>query len=108
MYQLFGNYFIHVISNLELISLHLLNTVGDFCKQKSGSCSKLIEFIQKNLKWLKYKIENNHDDPYWYHVHLTFCQFHGLYNGFIGNKFYGKENILDLMLNNIEPYLTLM
>ena len=52
----------------DLISLHLLNTVGDFCQDESPECSKLISFLTHNFKWIHEKIEKHPDDPYWHQV----------------------------------------
>lgn len=93
----------------DLISLHLLNTVGDFCKDSSESCIKLIEFLKSNFKWLKKKIKENKKDPYWHQVKLALSQFHGLYNGYNGNdQFIYTTDILDLMITDIKPYLNLL
>lgn len=93
----------------DLISLHLLNTVGDFCKDSSKSCEKLIAFLKANFKWLMKQIKENEQDPYWHQVKLSLIQFHGLYNGYNGiEQFIGTTDILELMHNDIEPYMNLL
>lgn len=61
----------------DLIHLHMLNNVGDFCEQNSTTCSKLIEFLEKNFKWIRNQVEEHPEDPYWHHVRpnkrKTFC-----------------------------------
>ena len=52
----------------DLISLHLQNTIGNFCDDSSTTCSKLIDFLQTNFKWLYKQINQHTDDPYWHHV----------------------------------------
>jgi len=95
---------------IDLISLHIINNVGDFCNQPSELCTKLIDFLQKNFLWLKNQIESNPDDPYWQQVYLVLIQFHGLYNGYKGDDQFpiDKQDILTRMIKNIKPYLVLM
>jgi hypothetical protein len=51
-----------------LISLHLLNNVGDFCQDSSDICQKLIAFLTENFQWMNDQIKSNIDDPYWNQV----------------------------------------
>lgn len=96
----------------EFISLHMLNTVGDFCAKESAQCSKIINFLKENFKWTKDMIEQHADsDPYWHHVGLVFAQFNGLYFGYynITPEYYEtRRPILDSMVDDIKPYLNLL
>jgi hypothetical protein len=57
----------------ELISLHLINTVGDFCADTSKKpCSDLVNFLNKNFVWMSEQVKSFPNDPYWYHVNCPF------------------------------------
>ena len=95
-----------------MISLHLINTVGDFCKDTVGStskCNKVINFLTANFKWIKTQIVANKADSYWYQVNLVLVQFQGLYNGFYGYDTYDQNlNVLDQIVQNPKAYLQLL
>lgn len=90
--------------------MHLLNTVGDFCSDESSACSRLIDFLTQNFKWIKSQISLHQDDPYWHHVNLIFSQFYGLFHGYYNIDFdlNVHENVFDSMLTDIKPYLNLL
>lgn len=96
----------------ELISLHLINTVGDFCADdESAQCKKLTRFLTSNFRWMKSMIDQHPEDPYWHHVDLLFWQFKGLYYGYhnITPEFYEtRRDILSSMVEDIRPYLNLL
>lgn len=95
----------------NLISLHLINTVGDFCSEDDHqSCSKLIDFLTKNFEWINEQIEQNPNDPYWHHVNLVFAQFYGLYHGFYNITIDLKQiqNFFKDIISDIKPYLKLL
>jgi hypothetical protein len=91
----------------DLISLHLINTVGDFCDEKSQTCTKLVDFMHKNLKWAYTQIKQHPDDPYWHHVNLVYHQFMGLYHGYYNLKAQ-RVNALEAMIDDVKPYLKLL
>jgi hypothetical protein len=93
-----------------LIDLHLRNMVGDFCEKPSDTCTKLVDFIHKNLKWAYAQIEQHPDDPYWHHVNLVYHQFMGLYHGYYGLKRVesGKMNPIESILADSQSYLKLL
>lgn len=95
----------------NLINLHLINTVGDFCETDSSTCSALTQFLITNYKWIKSQIEKNANyNPYWHQVDLVFHQFSGLFHGY----YYGTDrsitniDVLSSMIKDIKPYLKLM
>lgn len=92
----------------DLINLHLVNMVGDFCDQPSTSCSSLVEFLQTNFRWLNSQIAQHKDDPYWHHVNLVFHQFYGLYHGYYNLNYTLSENLLEVMSGDVKPYLKLL
>ena len=51
-----------------MISLHLLNTVGDFCEQESDTCDNLKIFLTQNFLWMNDQMYQNNGDPYWHQV----------------------------------------
>ncbi len=62
-----------------------------------------------NWKWIKSQIAANQNDPYWHQVSLVFHQFFGLYNGFYQtNQVVTNENLFDIMITDINPYLKMM
>jgi hypothetical protein len=95
-----------------LISLHLLNTIGNFCKDTVGSvskCNKVINYLTANFYWIKTQIAANKADPYWYQVNLIFIQFQGLYNGYYGyDVFDQNQNIFDQINQNPKSYLQML
>lgn len=52
----------------DLISLHILNTLDDFCDDMSSTCQKVLQFLQDNFNWMNSQIEDHPDDPYWHQV----------------------------------------
>ena len=71
-----------------MISLHLINTVGDFCQQEDQVCQKLIDFLTNNFEWISTQIKLHPEDPYWHHVIKLACsirfyvsKFLSLYKG---------------------------
>ncbi len=55
----------------DLIDLHLINTVGDFCSNETDDkdiCGKLKAFLVANFNWMLQEIKANKDDPYWQQV----------------------------------------
>ena len=109
--QAFAAGFLEGTVTRELISLHLINTVGDFCADESAQCQKLIRFLTSNFNWMKSMIEKHPEDPYWHHVDLLFWQFKGLYFGYnnITPELYEtRRNILSTMAKDIKPYLNLL
>lgn len=94
----------------DMISLHLINTVGDFCDESSAQCESLITFLQANFKWIQSKIKAHEEDPYWFHVNLILHQFYGLYNGYY-NKTVNtieRQDMLQTMIRDVRPYLKLL
>lgn len=85
----------------DLISLHLRNTVGDFCQDGSETCQHLFEFLKTNFKWIKEQITGNQLDPYWHQVKLSLLQFHGLLNGYIGKEYFSEDfDVLDMVFED--------
>ena len=105
--QAFGAGLLEGYLTKDLINLHLVNTVGDFCEADSTTCSELIQFLTTNWKWIKSEIVANKNDPYWHQVSLVFHQFYGLYSGFYQtNQDYAtNENLFDMMITDVKPYL---
>lgn len=53
----------------DLISLQLINTVGNFCSDPTDKlCNQLINWLDDNIKWMSSQIDSNPDDPYWHQV----------------------------------------
>ncbi|CAF0754477.1 unnamed protein product [Brachionus calyciflorus] len=95
----------------DFITLHLMNTVGDFCSDTTTSvCSRLIEFLTNNFEWLNEQILKSPDDPYWHQVNLVFAQFYGLYHGYYNVTYDLKHgvNVFDSMVRDIRPYLNFL
>ena len=75
-----------------MISLHLQNTVGDFCTNKSDEeCDELFQFLEDNFKWVMKQVGENPDDSYWHQVKLVLLQFHGLVSGYIERDTFSLE-----------------
>jgi hypothetical protein len=95
IYQSFG---ILILFNFDkdLISLHLRNTVGDFCQDGSKTCDDLFTFLKTNFQWIKTQVTSNQLDPYWHQVKLSLLQFHGLMNGYTGESYFSEDfDVLD-------------
>jgi hypothetical protein len=53
----------------ELLHMHWLNTVDGYCRGKEELCQKILDFVNQNLEWVKYKIKHHRSsDPYWHQV----------------------------------------
>ena len=100
----------------DLISLQLINTVGDFCEKESTSCRQLEEFLVDNFKWAHKQLQSKRFDPYWHHVSLVYQQFWGLYHGYYNLTAEKKTierslvdvNVLEEMIHDIRPFIKLM
>ena len=109
MKQAYGAGLLEGYLTKDLINLHLVNTVGDFCETDSPTCSELIQFLTTNWKWIKSQITSNKADPYWHQVDLVFHQFFGLYSGYYQtDQTFENRNLFDEMITDIKPYLKLM
>lgn len=69
--QAFGAGLLEGYLSKDLINLHLINTVGDFCEETSETCSDLSNFLIANYRWIQSQIAANKDDPYWHQVNNT-------------------------------------
>lgn len=108
--QAFGAGLLEGYLTKDLINLHLINTVGDFCEEQSKTCSDLVYFLTSNYKWIINQISENKNDPYWHQVDLVFHQFSGLFHGYYGSdkNHIQINNVLHSMVKDIKPYLKLL
>jgi hypothetical protein len=57
----------------ELLHMHWVNTVDGYCKGKEELCQKILEHVNDNTEWVKYKIKHHRSsDAYWHQV----CNHH--------------------------------
>jgi hypothetical protein len=49
--------------------MYWLNTVDGYCKGKEELCQKILEHVNENSEWVKYKIKHHRSsDAYWHQV----------------------------------------
>uniref|UniRef100_A0A1I8A841 Phospholipase B-like n=2 Tax=Steinernema glaseri TaxID=37863 RepID=A0A1I8A841_9BILA len=66
-----------------VIDFFTANLINDYCTGFKGYCSRLHEYLNANLQWIKKQLETQSpDDPYWQAVNRTFLQLTGIYHGY--------------------------
>jgi hypothetical protein len=90
-----------------LISLQLINTVGNFCSDSTDKlCNQLKNWLSDNTNWMMSQIYDNPDDPYWHQVYLTLVQFSGLVQGYLDNsEIFSPEAVIKSIFNDDESFL---
>uniref|UniRef100_A0A8D2JJS9 Phospholipase B-like n=1 Tax=Sciurus vulgaris TaxID=55149 RepID=A0A8D2JJS9_SCIVU len=71
----------------ELIYLHWMNTVVNYCgpfEYEVSYCEKLKHFLEANLEWMRREMERDPDSAYWHQVRLTLLQLKGLEDSYEG------------------------
>ena len=92
-----------------MISMHYQNVIGNTCQTNPTLCQTVGSFFSKNFQWIKNQINSNPNDTYWYQVKLIVLQFQGLYYGYNGITTVDQtKDILDLIIQNPQPYLSLL
>ncbi|CAD6197383.1 unnamed protein product [Caenorhabditis auriculariae] len=84
----------------DLIDLHIVNTVDDFCDGAKHFCDELGEFLIENLKWMTDQVQQNPEHGYWQQVNLTLNQLFGLIHGY-ENKVNGGMTLEQLVIHPI-------
>uniref|UniRef100_A0A915E929 Phospholipase B-like n=1 Tax=Ditylenchus dipsaci TaxID=166011 RepID=A0A915E929_9BILA len=72
----------------QILDFHLTNKVRSYCAGYETYCQKLKSYFEKNLLYVKEKIEKAApDDIYWQAVKHSFLQLTGIWDGFRGMEF---------------------
>lgn len=85
----------------DLIYSRWHNTVRDWCKDDRENCEKIDAFIDKNSKWIREKLKENGNDPYWYQLELFYAQMSGMLEGYNINTKHEKLGASDILWLNL-------
>uniref|UniRef100_A0A8R1DX35 Phospholipase B-like n=1 Tax=Caenorhabditis japonica TaxID=281687 RepID=A0A8R1DX35_CAEJA len=103
--QAYSAGYLEGILSKTVLSYHLQNAQEDYCKNFTGYCSRLSDFLTENQKWIQSSLETvGADDIYWGAVNRTYHQLSGLIDAYEGRTFnpritYELHPILYLNLN---------
>eukprot|EP00795_Rhopilema_esculentum_P015337 gene15337-6558_t len=72
----------------ELIYMHYMNTLADYCTNEKDFCTKLSKFVSDNKEWINNKIKDSQstEKSYWHQVDLIYTQIQGLQEGYAASK----------------------
>ena len=69
MLQAFAAGFLEGHVTSDLLYMHWLNTVKGYCDGKEELCQKILELVNENSDWVKYKVKHHRtSDAYWHQV----------------------------------------